>query len=189
MRGFPFPACALGLSLLACGVAEPPQAQETATTQQPDRDVCQGPVGTTPRATLGTGMLTPSPLGSGDHVAYEAGPQGGHHVWVSVVTRGIRQAGTLTTFEAVDITVPEQPVLLARRTVPFVLNPDVDGACVLAGLRLQLDEDNRVDVTTLVGHTLRLGVRLEDETGGSAQDQCDVVLDAPAPADGGAGTP
>ncbi len=180
---------AVVMTLGACGGAPGAASSPDTNPDSGVMDACLGVPGTPAVAVLGTGMFSPEPLTPGQTIVYEAGPQGGHHVWVSVRARGVLQSGTRTTFGALDLSNPAAPVELATRTVPFVLSPDEGGTCLLVGLRLQLDERGTVDVRDLVGHPLRLFVELLDPDGRRARDAVDVVLAAPALPDAGITTP
>lgn len=186
--------CAAALLTWAASCAPPPWVPDAGPAADAGlfiNDACMGPRGASTVVTLGTGITDFRTLTDGQDLDFEAGPQGGHHVWVTLRARGVLQAETLTTYSATDITDGSAPRVLITRTVPFVLDQDEGGFCVLTGVRLQLDEDPTVAIASLVGHRIELRVSIRDANGRAAQDTRTITLRAPPDtiADGGSSPP
>ena len=67
----------------------------------------------------------------------EAGPQGGHHIWVAVRMKGLLQSGSITS---VTGHFPELDQDVGPFQVIFTFDQDEGGYCKLYGLRFQLDQ-------------------------------------------------
>jgi hypothetical protein len=91
----------------------------------------------------------------------EAGPQGGHHIWVAVRMKNLRQSGSITSVSGF---VPDLNLELSPFNVIFTFDPDEGGYCKLYGLRYQLDA-NGTDVETVLGHQLKVTVRVTESMG------------------------
>lgn len=92
----------------------------------------------------------------------EAGPQGGHHVWVAIRTKNLKQSGSITT---VSGTVPDLNLVIPPLNVIFTFDPDEGGYCKLYGLRYQLDSGG-ANINTLLGHVVKLTVKVSESQNG-----------------------
>ena len=126
-----------------------------------DADRCKPVDAGAPEVLVGEGQVAYQRVEQGEAVQVEAGPQGGHHVWIALRARNLLQSGSVTTvrgsFPALGITVPEYRVI-------FGLQPSEGGACELAGLRFQLDAGLE-SVLPLLGQELQVEVEVRDPSG------------------------
>ncbi len=120
---------------------------------------------------MGEGQADYLPLMDGDTDQVEAGPQGGHHVWVAVRTKNLRQSGSITSITGhfSDLGIDVGPF-----NVIFTQEVDEGGYCKIYGLRFQLDQE--VDIDTLLGHPLDITVTVTDTDGAVGTGTRDVVL-------------
>lgn len=88
----------------------------------------------------------------------EAGPQGGHHIWVAIRTKNLKQSGSVTT---VSGSIADLNLNLDPLNVIFTFDPDEGGYCKLYGLRYQLDTGG-VKIDTVLGHVLKLTVKVSE---------------------------
>lgn len=144
-------------ALAACGASAAP-------------DVCKR-AGVPAAVELGAGRASYAALASGEMLAVEAGPQGGHHVWLALRTQGL---ATETSF----ITVTGQVEAIAASVGPFETHFELqpaDGAwCEVSGIRFQIDQQR--PVADFAGQTMRITVRVHDVDGAEATDARDAVL-------------
>lgn len=151
-------AMLLFASLGACGETEG------------EADPCK-PDGQEAVVVVGEGSEVYAPLAEGDVMAVEAGPQGGHHVWVALRARGLESRGSLISVtgraEAISATVGPFATILE-------LHPAEDGWCEVAGVRFQVDQE--VPMEALDGQTMSLTAEVRDEAGAVADDTREVVL-------------
>lgn len=119
-----------------------------------------------PQLTVGLGQTDYGAVPDGADVKLEAGPQGGHHVWIAVRTKNLRQrAATLTLNAKVQGSNAEAPT---SRTV-FSLRTDEGGFCKLYGIRYQLD-GGKEPLSSFLGKTLVIRALVQDESGKAAED-------------------
>jgi hypothetical protein len=137
-----------------------------ATTSDP----CKAP-GSTPTVVVGQGQADYLPMMDGDTAQVEQGPQGGHHIWVAIRTKGLTMAGSITT---VTGHFPDLDVDVGPFSVIFDLEPDEGGWCKLFGLRFQLDQQQPID--GLLGHPLDVKVTVTDADMDVGVGTRDVVL-------------
>jgi hypothetical protein len=123
-------------------------------------DICKPIGGGPPVVTIGEGQDDYLPLTDGEVDQVEAGPQGGHHVWVAIRQKGIHQSGTVTELTG---EIPELGLSIMPFTVIFTFDQDEGGYCKLYGLRFQLDQ--QVEIQKLLGHTLQITATLTDRDG------------------------
>jgi hypothetical protein len=127
-------------------------------------DACSSPSGGAPEVALGVGQTDYLPIADGATVQLEAGPQGGHHIWLAVRMAQLKQVGTTLSLRA---TQPETGLTVQPMTVVFAFEPDEGGRCKIYGLRYQLD--GRGDpLDRFLGKPLDLTVELRDPAGRSA---------------------
>jgi hypothetical protein len=129
-------------------------------------DICKPAGAGAPEVVLGTGMTDYGTLSEGQTMALERGPQGGHHIWVAVRMKNIRQSGSITTIRA---TVPEAPELkVPDAAYVFTFDRDEGSYCKLWGLRFQLDSgatDLRNAYKPFLGKRIAVTVEVADQAG------------------------
>ena len=123
-------------------------------------DVCKPAGGGPPVVIVGQGQSDYLALADGAVTQVEAGPQGGHHVWVAVRMKNLRQAGSVTS---VTGHFPELARDVGPFNVIFTFDQDEGGYCKLFGLRFQLDQ--AVSIDELLGHKLEITVSVQDQDG------------------------
>jgi hypothetical protein len=146
-------------------------------------DVCRGLDAGAPIVQVGEGQTAYLPLTSGESVQMEQGPQGGHHIWLAVRQKNIKQQGSTITITSVQ---PGTNLAGPKISFVFTFAPDQGGFCVLSGLRYQLDIDG-TDYTLFLGKPLDLTVTVTDQAGntGTGKATVDILPDLLCPA----GTP
>lgn len=133
-------------------------------------DPCK-PGGGTPTVTVGEGQGDYLPMMDGDTAQVEAGPQGGHHIWVAVRMKNLAQSGSITS---VTGHFPDLGIDVGPFDVIFTFEPDEGGYCKLYGLRFQLDQNT--DIAPLLGHPLDVKVEITDPAGTVGDGTRKVVL-------------
>ncbi|UQA59630.1 hypothetical protein [Polyangium aurulentum] len=122
-------------------------------------DICKSGTGE-PTVIVGRGQGDYLTVNDYDVAQVEAGPQGGHHIWVALRMKNLRQSGTITTLTG---EVPELGVSINPFTVIFTFDPDEGGYCKLYGLRFQID--GNLGVEQLLGKKLRITATVKDKDG------------------------
>ena len=128
----------------------------------PDR--CKPRGGGAPDLQVGTGQSYYLPLTSRQVLQAEAGPQGGHHIWVATRMKNLKQAGTTTKIVGVQ---PETRTTIPPTTLAFTYAPDEGGYCKLFGIRYQLDNEG-IDYKQFLGKPLDVSVTTTDPSGSTA---------------------
>jgi hypothetical protein len=105
-------------------------------------------------------------------VRVEAGPQGGHHIWIAIEMKNLLQAGSRTTLTAV---APTTGTMIFPYEVIYTFDPAEGGYCKLYGLRFQLDAGG-VDYVPLLGNELDVTATVMDAAGDSGQGTRRVTL-------------
>lgn len=123
-------------------------------------DACKPPDGGEPVVLVGQGQADYLSAEDGALAQVEAGPQGGHHVWIALRTKNLRQAGSITTLRG---TVPELGLEIDPFRVIFSFDRDEGGFCKLYGLRFQIDGERPVE--ELLGRDLLVRVEVKDADG------------------------
>ena len=121
--------------------------------------------------TVGEGQSDYLPTMDGDVAQVEAGPQGGHHIWVAIRVKGLLQSGSITSITG---HFPELNLDVGPYQVIFTLDQDEGGYCKLYGLRFQLDQTTPID--QLLGKTLEMQVKVTDKDGDVGVGKRTVVL-------------
>ena len=116
--------------------------------------------GDAPVVVVGEGQGDYLPLDEGETVQVEAGPQGGHHIWIALRTKGLAQSGSITTLSG---EVPSTSQVIEDFRVVFSLDKDDGGYCKLYGLRFQLDAT--IPIADLLGKQVLVRAKLEDASG------------------------
>ncbi len=128
-------------------------------TNAPDR--CKPRNGGPPDMQIGTGQSYYLPIAKGQTLQAEAGPQGGHHIWIATRMRNLKQAGSITKIVGVQ---PDTGVTIPPTTLAFTYAPDEGGYCKLYGIRYQLDNEG-IDYKQFLGKPLDVNVTITDSTG------------------------
>ncbi len=110
---------------------------------------------------VGQGEAAFAPLADGENVVAECGPQGGHHLWMSLGMSGFRQVGTVTTLSAAQ---PGGGSTVPATAFPFALSLAGSGSCELVGLRFQLDVSGK-PIADFLGKPLDVTVGAKDKAG------------------------
>jgi hypothetical protein len=128
----------------------------------PDR--CKPRDGGPPMLQVGTGQTDYRPLTPGQTLQAEAGPQGGHHIWIATRMKNLKQTLTTTRIEGLQ---PDTGTPIPPSTFVFTYAPAEGGACKLYGLRYQLDNGG-IDYKQFLGKPLDVKVTLTDQSGATA---------------------
>lgn len=152
-----------------------PTSLELYTSQwsRPPGDICKPANAGDPVVLVGKGQSDYFTMNDGDLAQVEAGPQGGHHIWVAIRMKNLGQSGSITT---VTGEIPDLGLKPAPFSVIFTFDQDEGGYCKLYGLRYQLDTDG-IDIKTVLGHQVKLTVTVtESKDGGVGVGQKLVTL-------------
>lgn len=109
---------------------------------------------------VGEGQADYLPMDDGALAQVEAGPQGGHHIWVALRVKNLTQSGSITSLTG---HFPELGYDVGPFNVIFTFDPDEGGYCKLYGLRFQLDTDH--DIQELLGKTFEVTATVNDKDG------------------------
>ena len=152
----------------------PPAALETYAanwpTNAPDR--CKPLRGGPPSLQVGTGQSYYLPLTPMQTLQAEAGPQGGHHIWIATRMKNLKQAGSTTKVTGIQ---PGTGVTIPPTTLAFTYAPDEGGYCRLAGIRYQLDNEG-IDYKQFLGKPLDVVVTVTDPSGAAATETVHVQI-------------
>ena len=152
----------------------PPAALEAYApswaTNVPDR--CKPANAGPPVLQTGTGQTTYLPLEPMQTLQAEAGPQGGHHIWIAARMKNIKQSLSTTKIEAVQ---PGTGTPIPPSTFVFSFAPDQGGFCKLYGLRYQLDNGG-IDYKQFLGKPLDVTVTVTDQGGVTAQSTAHIQV-------------
>lgn len=113
---------------------------------------------------VGTGQTDFHEIGP-DPIQPEKGPQGGHHLWIAVRMKNLKQSGSTTAITAVQ---PDTGLTIPVTSFVFTFDRDEGGYCKLFGLRYQLDNAS-TPVEKFLGKPLDVTVVVRDTTGATAQ--------------------
>jgi hypothetical protein len=156
------PTCAAPLTCVAGACQDDQVDPSTLPAYTPSwadatsSDPCKLP-GSTPVVIVGQGQADYLPMTDGETAQVYQGPQGGHHIWVAIRTKGLTMSGSITS---VTGHFPDLNVDVGPFSVIFDLMPDEGGYCKLYGLRFQLDEVE--PIAGLLGHPLDVKVTVTD---------------------------
>ena len=165
-RGWPFAGPALA-TWLACSPAASPAVDAGAPSfseAMADAELdpaCKPTAGAPPEVIVGEGQNDFFPLADLQTVQVEAGPQGGHHIWMALRVKNLLRSGSRTTITGSS---PSTGIEVAPFEVIFTFDPSEGGYCVLFGLRYQLDASG-VDYLPLLGKELDVTVTVADRAG------------------------
>jgi hypothetical protein len=139
-------------------------------TNVPDR--CKPANAGPPVLQTGTGQTTYLPLEPMQTLQAEAGPQGGHHIWIATRMKNIKQALSTTKIQGVQ---PGTGTTIPPSTFVFSYAPDQGGFCKLYGLRYQLDNGG-IDYKQFLGKPLDVTVTVTDQAGATAQSTAHIQI-------------
>jgi hypothetical protein len=121
-------------------------------------DICKPKGAGDPIVVVGEGQADYLPMEDGGVAQVEAGPQGGHHVWVAVRLKNLTQSGSITSLTG---HFPELGYDVGPFNVIFTFDPDEGGYCKIYGLRFQLDAEH--DIEEMLGKTLEISATITDK--------------------------
>ncbi len=152
----------------------PPAALETYApnwpTNAPDR--CKPRNGGPPQLQVGTGQSYYLPMKPNQTLQAEAGPQGGHHIWIATRMKNLKQAGSLTKVSGIQ---PDTKVTIPPTTLAFTYAPDEGDFCKLYGIRYQLDNEG-IDYKQFLGKPLDVVVTVTDPSGTTVTETAHVQI-------------
>lgn len=117
-----------------------------------------------PDLQIGTGQSYYLPFTKGQVLQAEAGPQGGHHIWIATRMKNVKQAGSITKISGRQ---PETGLSIPPTSLAFTYSPDEGGYCKLFGIRYQLDNEG-IDYKPFLGKPLDVTVTVTDSAGATA---------------------
>lgn len=132
--------------------------------------------GQQPLVVVGEGRDAYAPLAEGAVMPIEAGPQGGHHVWVALRTKGLGSRGSVISITG---RADEIPATVGPFNTIFELHPAADGWCEVSGVRFQIDQE--IPVEMFDGKMMSLTARVSDKASAAAEDTRDVILTLQGP--------
>jgi hypothetical protein len=139
-------------------------------TNIPDR--CKPANGGPPVLQTGTGQTTYLPLEPMQTLQAEAGPQGGHHIWIAARMKNMKQSLSTTKIEGLQ---PGTGTPIPPSTFVFSYAPDQGGFCKLYGLRYQLDNGG-IDYKQFLGKPLDVTVTVTDQAGATAKSTAHIQI-------------
>lgn len=134
-------------------------------------DACKTPSSGDPVVVIGQGESAFAPLEDGAVVSIEAGPQGGHHVWLALRVTGLRQMRSRVTMGGY---FPELAFELPPSISQVTLRKAGESRCEIHGLRFQVDLG--LSVEAVRGRVLDIEIVLEDPNGDVATTMKRVVI-------------
>ncbi len=158
-------ACPSGQTCIAGGCNDPFVDPQKLPAYSPgwnsgSPDVCKPAGAGDPVVIVGKGMSDYLPMQDLEVAQVEAGPQGGHHIWVAIRLKNLHQSGSITE---VTGKVPELGLDVPKFSVIFTFDQDEGGYCKLFGLRFQLDGQD--DIMTMLGKRVDVTVTVRDPDG------------------------
>ncbi len=180
--------CALLIASLACACSPTSSVPTPSDTGPRDGghesgppftpDDCKASLAQKPDVTVGKGQTFYADLTPNETLTWEAGPQGGHHVWIAVRSIGVRKQGTITNVRMEDVENPAAPIALngLGNKVVYDLDRDEGGHCTLPGLRMQLDQAGAPPLTATLNHHVKIIVTMQDVDGATAQSEQTIVV-------------
>ena len=171
------PTCAPPMTCIlgTCQSGSVPVASlETYAANWPNNapDRCKPRGGGAPALQIGTGQTDYLPLTSGQTLQAEAGPQGGHHIWIATRMKNLKQTLTTTRIEGAQ---PGTGLTIPPSTFVFTYAPAEGGYCKLYGLRYQLDNGG-IDYKPFLGKPLDVTVTLTDPAGTTVRDTAHIEV-------------
>jgi hypothetical protein len=161
------------MGICASPIVNPPNLETYATnwpTNAPDR--CKPLNGGPPALQVGTGQAYYVPMQKPQTLQAEAGPQGGHHIWIATRMKNLKQAGSTTKIVGVQ---PGTNVTIPPTTLAFTYAPDEGGFCKLYGIRYQLDNEG-IDYKQFLGKPLDVVVTVTDPSGATTSATANIQI-------------
>jgi len=143
----------------------------SSTWTKVSNDICKPTGSGVPVVSIGEGQADYLPTMDGAKAQVEAGPQGGHHIWIAVRMKGLLQSGSITSITG---HFPELNQDIGPFQVIFTFDQDEGGYCKLYGLRFQLDQT--LPVGQVLGKKLDVQVKITDKEGVVGIGKRSVVL-------------
>lgn len=143
----------------------------SSTWTKVSNDICKPTGSGAPVVSVGEGQADYLPAMDGAFAQVEAGPQGGHHIWIAIRMKGLLQSGSITS---VTGHFPDLNQDIGPFQVIFTFDQDEGGYCKLYGLRFQLDQTLPVD--QVLGQKLDVQVKITDKEGAVGIGKRRVVL-------------
>jgi hypothetical protein len=128
-------------------------------------DICKPAGAGAPEIVLGSGQTDYLPLVPEQTMEAERGPQGGHHLWIAVRMKNLKQSGSTTAITGVQ---PGTGIAVPPTSFVFTYDRDEGGYCKIFGLRYQLDNAS-TPVETFLGKPLDVTVEVRDQAGAKAR--------------------
>ena len=119
-----------------------------------------------PELIVGKGQSDFFPAADYEVAQIEAGPQGGHHIWISARVKNLGRSGSITEGGG---EIPALGLSITPLKVVFTLDTDEGGWCKIFGLRFQLDVGGD-DIQTMLGQPIEVYVTIVDSDGDQASD-------------------
>ncbi|WP_437648001.1 hypothetical protein [Sorangium sp. So ce362] len=169
-------SCAAGATCAGGACVDPFVAPSALADHDPmwiasASDACKTPSSGDPEIMIGQGESAFAPLEEGEVVPIEAGPQGGHHVWLALRVTGLRQMGSRLR---VGGYFRELEFELRPFTAQVTLHRAAGDLCEIYGIRFQVDRGLMVDAVR--GRALDVEIALEDPNGDRATAARRVVI-------------
>jgi hypothetical protein len=136
-------------------------------------DVCRPAGAGAPIVVAGTGQSDFLAITDGQTLQAQRGPQGGHHLWIALEMKNLKQSGSTTTITGLQ---PGTNVAIPPTAFVFTFEPGEGGYCKLFGLRYQLDNGG-IDYHQFLGKPLDLTIKVDDTTGASASAVAHINVD------------
>jgi hypothetical protein len=157
--------------------AVPPEALEPYSDKWPQDapDFCKPATHGDPDVQLGTGQTDYLPITNGQTLSLEKGPQGGHHIWIAVRMKNLKQSGTTTTVTGVQ---PDTKVAVPPTGVVFTFDRDEGGYCKVFGITFRLDDpsDPFSFYKQFLGKPLDITVAVRDMSGATGTATAHIVV-------------
>lgn len=124
-------------------------------------DICK-PIGAgAPQVFVGHGQSDYFDSDDLELAQVEAGPQGGHHIWVAARQKNLRRSGSITRVSGKVLSTGRE---IAPFSVVFTFDPDEGGYCKVFGLRFQLDDESH-PISEVLGEPVEITVTISDPDG------------------------
>jgi hypothetical protein len=174
------PSCSAPLTCINGNCADEtvgPDSLEDYSDKWPENapDMCKPANHGDPDVQLGSGQTDYLPLTDGQTLSLEKGPQGGHHIWVAVRMKNLKQAGSTTTVSGVQ---PDTKLAPPPTGVVFTYGYDKGGYCKLSGITFRLDDpsDPFNFYKQFLGKPLDVSVVVKDLSGASGTASAHIVI-------------
>jgi hypothetical protein len=140
-------------------------------------DACRPANHGAPEVIIGTGQTDYAPLADGQVLKLEKGPQGGHHIWIAVRMKNLRQSGSTSMITSKIVGDPQE---VPPAAYVFTFDRDEGGYCKLWGLRYQVDvgaPDLGAAYKRFLGKKLEVTVQVTDSTKATATSTRTIQID------------